>query len=147
MAKKGGTKAKIRISMAWTSFIFAIAGGAATAMTIVGTFARWCFSAGPTWLPVVPLILGLGIVFADILKDGEPNRWAVSMAIVLPSVALCVSAKVGEKASGFSRTVLDHINDFLTDFTGSIPLNAVAIILVGLAMIFSRRFVAKGGTS
>ena len=146
--KSGGAR-KTRI-LAWISFAFAIIGGAALQATFVGAGVEWSFLALPAWIGILALAGGLVAAAVDILVDGIPNRLAVAVAILIPSVAAGVHGEHGS-TSGMAAAVKSTTSTVFGASTGQIAgmlgtrsAISIAIVACAVALLVSRRVMKKG---
>jgi hypothetical protein len=145
MAKKGGFRQKGIHVLAWVDLAVAIAGGAALSLTFVGAGIAWVLAKPPVWVPIVALVIGFAGAALDCICDGVPNRLAIWMGLLLPSIARAVPQRLGTEVSGWSQAVMDAINEAMAAWTGSIPMIALAVLFTALALLIARRVVVKGG--
>lgn len=131
--------------LAWISMIFAVAGGAALAATFVGGIISGIVGIFPGWIAVVAFALGVVALVIDLANDGTPNRLAIWMGILLPSIARAVPGKLSATVTQFSRQLLDYINQSLGEWVGTTSTIGVAIAAVGISLLVGRRVIAKGG--
>lgn len=148
MAK--GTKAAIRAvqqkgikGLAWSSLVIAAIGGTLATETFLGKFLRGFLHLWPwKWIPPVLLAVGLVALGVDIFIDLVPNQAAIWSALLLPSVAASVQARLGTEVQRGCGWLLDQIDGWLhTWITDS--STGLAIACCGAALIMARRVVKK----
>lgn len=144
MAKKGGFRQKGIHTLAWVDLGIAIAGGSAISLMWAGAGIAWILTLFPLWVPIVVLVLGVLAAGLDCL-DGVPNRLAIWCGLLLPSVALAVPTKLGVQVTNGCSQIMSVITDNTSQWTGQIPMTAIAIMFTGIALLMARRVVAKGG--
>lgn len=131
--------------LAWISWGLALGGGSAIASTFIGRLIGGFVGIFPGWVAVLLFTLGAVGMFIDLLVDGVPNRLAIWMAIVLPSVARAVPGKLSATFTNLSSSLLSAINQWLGEWVGTTATLGVAVATVGVALLIARRVVAKGG--
>lgn len=131
--------------LAWISWVVAVAGGAAIAVTFIGGLVAGAIGILPSWIAIVAFTLGVVGMILDLVVDGVPNRLAIWMAILLPSVARSVPGKLGASVTHASGQIFSSMNHSLGAWVGTTSTLAVAASLVGIALLVARRVVAKGG--
>jgi hypothetical protein len=148
MAK--GTKAAIRAvqqkgikGLAWTSLAMAAVGGTLATETFIGHLVQGFLHLWPwKWIPPVLLAVGLVALGIDIFIDLVPNQAAIWSALLLPSVAASVQAKLGAEVSHWCQLLLDQIDGWLHQWITD-SSTGLAIACCGAALIMARRVVKK----
>lgn len=130
--------------LAWISFAFAVAGGAALAGTFVGGIVSGVVRFFPGWVSVVAFGLGVVGLVIDLANDGIPNRLAIWMGILLPSFARAVPGKLSGVVTQFSHQLLGYINQSMGEWVGTTSTIGVAVAAVGISLLVARRVVNKG---
>lgn len=131
--------------LAWTSMGAALVGGPLIAGMFIGDAIDAVLSAIPwSWIP--PVLLGLTfVVFAvDLLVDWEPNRKAIWMLLLAPSVARATPGKLGDRIGEWSNAALDVVAQPLREWLGTGSPIALALF-VGVAAVLMARRSIKGG--
>lgn len=148
MAK--GTKAAVRAAqqkgitgLAWSSLVIAVIGGTLATETFLGNFVQGFLGLWPwPWIPPVLLAVGIVALAVDIFIDLVPNQAAIWSALLLPSVAASVPARLGAEVQKGCGWLLDQIDVWLhTWITDS--STGLAIACCGAALIMARRVVKK----
>lgn len=145
-SSKGGGKKKTMI-LGWISYSLAACGGGALMASPVGTAVAWLTGA-TRWFGVAVLVIAVGGMTVDILIDLVPNKLAVAVAILAPSMAM--GAKTTGKHRGkhsqfvetmrtISGSIADVSRDRIGPFLGTASMLAVALILIVLAWLIARR--------
>lgn len=133
--------------LAWISFGFAVAGGAALA----ATWAAGWIVAPIKWLPSSQVIAVVALVFAllgmalDIFIDFVPDRFAVWMGILLPTLATATSGKLSAKVTELANQVLSQVSGGLTGWIGQTSKTAIAAVCITAALVMAKRVVRKSG--
>lgn len=140
----GGTREKGITALAWISYALAVAGGAAAAATFVGGFVAGVVRFFPGWVAVAAFGAGFIAMAVDLFVDGTPNRLAIWMGILLPSVARAVPGRLGQTVTAVSNQVLAQINHVLGEWLGATSAFGVAVFAVAAALLVARRVVHKG---
>lgn len=131
-------------TLAWSSFGFAVVGGAAASGTFVGDSVRTMLDLLPwQWVPVVGLVGLAGTTAVDLFMDNTPNRPALYSMIVLPSVATATPGKLGDVLTNGANTAMGWVDDSLTEWLGTQSSVGIAITCVVASLILARR-VVKG---
>lgn len=153
MAKKmGGGRFKafrskgVRV-LAWTSMGLALVGGQLVAGMFIGDAIDAVLSAIPwTWIP--PVLLGLAVVvfLRDLLVDWEPNRKAIWMLLLAPSVARATPGELGERIGEWTGAALDLVAGPLRELLGTGSPIALALF-VGLAAVLMAQKSIESSTA
>jgi hypothetical protein len=131
--------------LAWISYGLAVAGGASVAATFVGGLISGFVGLFPGWVAIVVFLAGFVAMVIDLLVDGVPNRLAIWMGIVLPSLARAVPGKLSQTVTDLSGQLLGQINQWLGVWLGTTSSLGVAAAAVVASLLVARRVVAKGG--
>lgn len=129
--------------LAWLSWVAALIGGWALIGTFAGSWISGIIGFFPDWVAPVALVLG-GIWMAlDGILDAEPNRPAVWLAILLPSVGQGVNGSWGRQFHQWGADMNASMTAHMGEALGTGSLVATAAIFVGAALILARRVVKK----
>jgi hypothetical protein len=152
-AKGGGAKGAVNFGLCWTSFIFALVGGAAMLGTFVGDLFGWAGGLkGITikGVPVITLVLIVGIVILglaglrDILRDNVPNRTAVWAAILVPCLARGAGGWFATKTGATSQQVVAQASPHAAGAFNVPLLYILAIVGVLGALVLAKGSVKPG---
>lgn len=149
----GGGKGAVNFGLCWTSFIFALVGGAAMLGTFVGDFFGWF--GGLTGIaikgvPVITLVMIIGIVILglaglrDILRDNIPNRTAVWAAILVPCLARGAGGWFATKTAATSQQVVAQASPHAAGAFNVPLLYTLAIVGVLGALVLAKGSVKPG---
>lgn len=141
----GFAREKGILALAWISYGLAVAGGAAITATFAGSIIAGFVGFFPDWVAIVGFLAGFVVMVIDLIVDGTPNRAAVGIAIVLPSVARAVPGKLSETVTNLSNAILAQINEALGVWLGTTSALGIAAAAVVASLLVARRVVAKGG--
>lgn len=133
--------------LAWTSMGAALVGGPLIAGMFLGDAIDAVLSAIP-WSWISPVLLGvMFVVFVvDLLVDWEPNRKAVWMLLLAPSVARATPGKLGDRIGEWSGAALDVVAGPLRDWLGTASPIALSIFMALTAILMARRSIGSGNS-
>ncbi len=152
--KKRDWKALATKVLAYTSFFLGMAAGSLLAGTAIAGLVR--FAAGvidgivnavlnlivPVPSGWVPLFLLVGAVVAicmDIFNDGIPNRVALCMAMLAPSLATAVPGGIGAAVQAWWGRVLSWMDGPLGQWLGTTTGLGLAATAALVAWLVARR--------
>jgi hypothetical protein len=130
-------------SLAWASWALSHVGGWALVATFLGHWIAAIVGVLPDAVAPTVFLIGAFWMLLDVLLDGEPNRPAVWLAILLPSVAEAVHGRLGTAIHDWGSDLNRQASATLGDFIGAGSLTTVAIVAISLALILARRVVKK----
>ncbi|MCX5119198.1 hypothetical protein OG992_18595 [Micromonospora sp. NBC_00362] len=133
--------------LAWASMGAALVGGPLIAGMFLGDGIDKVLTAIPwNWIP--PVLLGIMFVvfWVDLLVDWEPNRKAIWMLLLSPSVARAVPGDLGENVTGWSGAVLDAVAQPLREWLGTGSPIALALFVSIAAVLMARRSIGGGNS-
>lgn len=142
----GANKERGRKVLAWISFAFAAAAGAGAAFTFIGTWVQGLlgFFSWP-WLPGLLLAGAAVTMFVDIFNDSEPNQAAIYTVMVLPSLAAASSGKLADSVQQAASQLQSQLALGMGEWLGVSAGFGFVAVCATVAMLMSRRVVAKGG--
>lgn len=132
-------------ALAWISYGLAVAGGAAIAGTFLGGWISGLIGFLPGWVATVAFVAGFIAMAVDLFVDGIPNRLAIWMGILLPSIARAVPGKLSDTVTHLSGALLSQINASLGVWLGVSSSLGMAAAAVVASLLVARRVVTKGG--
>lgn len=150
-------------AMAWVVLGLAVVGGLAATGTFLADVFGWfvgilswivgVFIPGTGWwLPYLLIVIGFFCVLCDIARDGIPERLAVYIPMIWPSLFLAVpeDAKLREKITGW----IDSLNAWLDgnigpwvggDTNQEALMTVVAVCCLGASIFFMERYASTLG--
>jgi hypothetical protein len=131
--------------LAWISYLLAVVGGAALANTVVGQLIGGIIGWFPPWVAQVGFAGGVTAMAVDLICDGIPNRLAVWMGILLPSLATSIEGKLGTTVTNISAQMLGQIDGGLRSWLGTSSALGIAACAVVISLLVARRVIHKGG--
>lgn len=156
MGRRGGgaVKKRAKWTLAWGAFAFAVLGGNAATTFVIGPVITWgigLFGPWELWVAWGLFAVAAAIVILDLATDWVPNRLAVYLTIVLPSLSLPLR-EGGGWISEFTRELVDAIlvfddrtiSRFFGDGGPTRPI--IAGVLIGLAILWAERYARSGNT-
>lgn len=133
--------------LAWSSFGFAVVGGAAASGTFLGDAVRTTLDVLPwQWVPAAGLIVAAGATAVDLFMDLIPNRPALYSAIVIPSVATATPGRLGDSLTDGATGAMDWVDASLAEWVGTHSSAGIAVTCVAASLILARRTVKAGKT-
>lgn len=140
-----GVREKARVVLAWLSYALAIVGGAAIMSTFVGGLVAGFFGMLPwTWLPLVPIVVGIGLTIRDLARDAEPNMVSLLVALILPSVSLAAPGRLSEAVRNVGQTMLGYLQSHMAEWLGTASMLGIAAACAAGALVLANGMVAKG---
>jgi hypothetical protein len=139
----GLIKGKGIIGLAWVSYTLAVVGGCAITASFLGDWISAIVGIFWDWFAPVAFILGLLWMLIDLVMDGTPNRPAIWLAILLPSVARSVNGLVGQKVNEWADQLNAWMSQKLGEYVGAGSLTMIAFVATGAALIIARRVVQR----
>lgn len=142
---------KFKWLLAWASLILACTGGLAATGSFVGTWIVRIVQIGPWWLPF--LLIGLGALrWLGDLSDGVPNRWAVYISMLWPSLFLAIpDGKMRESMSGWVDDLNRWLDSHLAVWVGHAGANAImtvtAVTCIGMAVLWAHKYAKDAKAS
>lgn len=133
------------VALAWISYLLAVVAGAALVDTWVGGIVTWAVGVFPVAVAALALVAGTVAMLIDLLVDRIPNRLAVWMALVLPSVAAAVDGRLATTVTSISRALLEQVGAGLGTWIGDASSLGVALGAAVASLLVARRVIAKGG--
>ncbi len=155
--KKRNWKAIATKVLAYTSFFLGMAAGSLLAGTPIAGLVRWAAGLFDTvvngllnmivpvpygWVPLLLLagaVVGLGM---DLFHDGVPNRVALYMAMLIPSLATAVPGGLGQAAQEWWGRVLSWMDGPLGQALGTTTGLGLAATAAVVAWLVARRTMA-----
>jgi hypothetical protein len=133
--------------LAWVSFLLALAGGSYADTTFIGGLIRGAVGMFPDDWHVAGLILLAAVVtvFIDLFLDLTPNWPAVGAAIIGPSVASMVNARLGSMVSGWAQAMQDSVGEKVGEFVGGTTAVGLALACILASLLTARRVIKKSG--
>lgn len=133
--------------LAWMSMGAALVGGPLIAGMFLGDGIDAVLSAIP-WSWVAPVLLGIMFVVfvVDLLVDWEPNRKAIWMLLLGPSVARAVPGGLGDDITRWSGAALDAVAGPLREWLGTGSPVALALFVSIAAVLMARRSIGSGNS-
>lgn len=141
---RGNVRQKGVLALAWISYALAVVGGAFLTATFVGSWIVGLVGWFPGWVAAVAFAGALIAMVVDLWVDGEPNRLALWMAMVIPSLAMAVPGRLGESVRDVSDEIRSAVTSGMTEWLGTSSVYAIAFASVVVAMLIARRVVTKG---
>jgi hypothetical protein len=141
----GGFKEKGIKGLAWTSFVLAVVGGAALAVSFVGNWITAGLDMFPAWVRGIGLFAAVVAIAIDLFVDGIPNQVAVYSAIAIPVVAKSTSGALASNVTQLSNQLLTSANAQLGAVIGTTVPLAMGVAAVAASLLVARRVIAKGG--
>lgn len=131
--------------LAWISEAAALVGGAALMTTFAGGWIAALVGLFPGW--VASAALGIGVLAGglDMALDGIPNRLAIWMSILLPSMALAVGGKLGATVRDVAHSISAAANQEMGSWLGQKSTVAIAAFGITAALLMAKRVIRKGG--
>ncbi len=137
----GDWKNKTNKGLAWFAFALAVAAGSALTGTFVGSWISGIVGFLPNWV-TVPMMFGAFLWMAgDLFADGIPNKPALYISMVLPSMAVGMSGKLADSVQSWARQVLDRIDGSLGEWVGTGSVLTLAATVVVASLVIARRTV------
>lgn len=140
----GGGAGKGARPLAWVSFGAALVGGSALAATFVGSWISGIVGLFPDWIASALFGVGLIAMGIDLAIDRVPNRLAIWMAILLPSIARAVNGKLGAAVRDVAGQVSSSANAQIGAWLGNSSVVAIAAFGIAIALLVAKRVVRKG---
>lgn len=134
---------KLTKILAWTSFVLAVVGGAALSVTFVGSMITGVVRWLPPWMATVAFVVGVALVALDLAMDGVPNRPAVWLAILLPSVGLAIPGQLSSSVRDGSNTALQWFSGWAGSWLGTTSSYVLAGAGIAVALVLARRTVPE----
>src|SRR6266508_6534517 len=106
----GNWKGKAMTGLAWASWVLAVIAGAALADTFVGGMVSGAIGWLPAFIAIGVFLAGVVAMAVDLFVDSIPNRVAIGLAMVLPSIARAVPGQLSTEVRALSRQMLDQAN-------------------------------------
>ena len=129
-------------TLAWISFGFAISGGALIVDTWPGRRVAAIVELVPWgWTAAVLVFLAAVFIIRDLLLDWIPNRPAVVLVLLLPSVAAGAPGRAGDTVTALSNGLLRWVAAGLDDWVGTGADAGLAVTCVGIALLLAQRTV------
>jgi hypothetical protein len=141
---RGVIKGNGVLVLAWISFFVALIGGSALAASFLGGWISAAFGFIPYVAPL-SLLVGVAAAIIDAANDGVPNRLAIWMAIVLPSVARGVNGELGARVRQMAAGITDAVSGWSSQWLGASNSFVMAFGAIAVALLMARRVVRKGG--
>lgn len=145
MRMGGGYREKGIQALAWISFGFAVVGGAAITGTLLGDCIVALVRIFPNWVATAAFAGGVVALSVDLFVDQTPNRLALWMAILLPSVARATTGKLSDSVTELSDKAAAQVNGGLGEWLGVASYLGLAVACVVISQLMARRVIAKGG--
>lgn len=140
----GGASGKGRNVLSWISLGAGLIGGSALAATFVGALIAGFVGLFPAWIASGLFAVGLIALVLDCALDRTPNRLAIWMAILLPSIARAIDGKLGQAVRDLAGRVSDAANAQIGAWLGDSSVVAIAAFGVAVALLVAKRVVRKG---
>lgn len=127
--------------LAWVSFLVGTVGGAAAAATWIGSLIGAPFHWWGWAQVLLKVILFVGTVgmILDAANDLKPDRFAVWMAILLPSLAAATSGKLAATIRQAADWLLAQVSPSLTGWIGTSSKTVIAIVCIAVALAMAKR--------
>jgi hypothetical protein len=139
----GNVKDKVNKSAAWTAQVLAIAAGSALLGTFVGQWMASLFGMLPQSIKV-PLLVGAFLwALGDWLKDGVPNKQALYIAVVMPSLAAGLNGRLAANVLTWSKLTLGKVDAMLGEWVGTSSVLTVAAVLAVASFVIARHTVQE----
>jgi len=142
---KESKKEKVRLVLSWVAYGFALAGGAAIAATFVGDVLAGLVGLFPGWVAIIVFVAGIIATGIDLFLDSEPNKVALYVAMVLPSVARAVPGKLSDAVTSALNHALSQVTNALGAWLGAGSAFGFAVTLIAVALLMARRTVVNDG--
>lgn len=138
--------------LAWGSFILACIGGLAATGTFIGSIIVTVVQWGPWWLPFPLIGVGLMVALADLGGDGIPNRRAVYIAMIWPSLFLAIpDGKARDKMTTWVDDLNKWLDGELAEWVGRGGANAIMTITaatcIAMAVVWAHRYAQDAKTA
>lgn len=148
MSRYTNLKSKGTKGLAWLSFGFAVIGGAFAAETFIGDAIETVLQWLPwEWVAVLLLVVAILGTVIDAFIDGIPNYFAVTAAILAPSIATAVDGKLGESVSSWANSAQGWVNEALTEWTGTQSAIGLSLACIVASLLMARRVMEKSSGS
>lgn len=142
---RGANREKGIRALAWISYVFAVVGGAAITDTGVGHTITAVVAWLPAWAATLACVGGAVAMAVDLLVDGIPNRLAVWLGILLPSVAAAVPGKLSTTVVDLSGKMLTAVSGGMRTWLGTSSALGLALGAVAISLLVARRVIVKTG--
>lgn len=133
-----------RKALPWISYGAGMVGGSALMMTWAGGILGTLVGLVPA-LANILVILGLVAMGIDIAVDQTPNRLAMWVAILVPSLALGMGGKVGQHVNDFATSIANEMSQRTSDWFGTGAMWVLASLGISIALLVQRRAGGGGG--
>lgn len=143
-ARSSGASTKGKNGLAWISYGSGAVGGSALASTFVGGWIGDLCALASKFTTVLVVLMLVGM-FVDLLIDRTPNRLAVWVSILLPSMAQGVDGQVGAGIRSVATGITQHAQALTTEWFGIASMLGLAALGISIALLVARRVVKKGG--
>ena len=134
-------KDKLAKVFAWTSFGLAIVGGAALPLTFVGDLVRNVVGWLPGWVATTAFVVGLAIVVLDLAMDGIPNKPAIYLMMIVPSVGTAIPGQLSSTVRGWSNTAMEWFSSWTGTWLGTTSVYVLAGVGIAVSLVFAQRTV------
>lgn len=125
--------------LAWFSFSLGVVGGAAIAITPIGAMLARVTGILPTWLLGIVFLVLVFLLVRDIGMDGEPNRTALWVVLLAPTLARSVSGNMADLVTEWSGQALAEVSGPLGAWLGLGAPLAFAVGCSAGALVLAQR--------
>jgi hypothetical protein len=136
--------------LAALAFIAAGLGGFAVSDTWIGHLIGNIVNIGPIYLPHVLFGAAVFTIACDLFRDGIPERLAIYLALVAPSLAMAIpeDAKLHTLLGGWITDLNDWLDRALGPwFVGdakNVTLTIVGMMSIAISILWCQRYAKNG---
>jgi hypothetical protein len=134
-------------------YFCALSGGVAVSDTWIGHLIGHIINIGPVWAPHIAFAAAVIIIVLDWLRDGIPERLAIYLTLVAPSLAMAIpkDADMHKQLAGWITELNDWldrtIGPYLVGDQKNVALTIIGLLGILIAVIWCERYAKNGSSS